>query len=100
MSDLLQEVQKLEENEARGWARYPPSVSARNNNSNGNSPTYKGQSDGTGYKGSHYKDKKPDTIGVRIVNATTLMMEPYQLRLRRSHQRMVSQSGMMGITIV
>ena len=70
VSDLLQEVQKIEENKARRWARYPPSVSARNNyNNNSHSPTYKGQSDGTGYKGSHYKDKKLDTIGVRMVNA-------------------------------
>ena len=72
VSDLLQDVQKIEENEARRWARYPPSVLARNNNNNNNnshSTTYKGQPDGTGYKGSHYKDKKSDTIGVRMVNA-------------------------------
>ena len=72
VSNLLQEVRKIEENEARRRARYPPSVSARNNNNNNNnnshSTTYKGQSDGTGYKGSHYKDKKPDAIGVRMVN--------------------------------
>ena len=61
VSDLLKEVRKIEENEARRRARYPPSVSARNNNNTNNnsySTTYKGQSDGTGYKGSHYKDNK------------------------------------------
>ena len=71
VSDLLQEVQKIEENEARRWARYPLSVSVRNNNNNNNnshSTTYKGQSDGTGYKGPHYKDKKPDAFEVRMVN--------------------------------
>ena len=71
-SDLLQEVRKIEENEARRWARYPVSLSARNNNNNNNnshSTTYKGQSNGTGYKGSHYKDKKPDAIGVWMVKA-------------------------------
>ena len=71
-SDLLQEVQKIEENEARRRARYPLSVLVRNNNNknnNSHSTTYEGQSDGTGYKGSHYKDKKPDAIGVRMVNA-------------------------------
>ena len=72
VSDLLQEVRKIEENEVRRRARYPPSVSARNNNNNNNTyshnSTYKGQSDGTGYKSPHYKDKKPDTIGVRMVN--------------------------------
>ena len=56
----------------RRQVRYPPSVLARNNNNNNNnshSTTYKGQSDGTGYKGSHYKDKTPDAIGIRMVNA-------------------------------
>ena len=73
VSDLLQEVRKIEENEARRQARYPPSMSARNNNSNNsnnnNSSNYKGWTDETGYKGSHYKDKKPDAIGVQMVNA-------------------------------
>ena len=40
-----------------------------NNNNNSNSTNYKGQTDWTGYKSSHYKDKKPDAIGVQMVNA-------------------------------
>ena len=46
VSDLLQEVRKIEENEARRWAIYPPSVLARNNNNNNSNVTnnlnYKG----------------------------------------------------------
>ena len=48
-------------------------MSARNNNSNNNNSNnnnnYKGQTDGTGYNSHHYKDKKPEAIGVRMVNA-------------------------------
>ena len=69
VSDLLKEVTKIEENEARRLARYPPSVSARNsNNNNSNNNNNQGQMEGTSYKGHHYKDKKPDVIGVRMVN--------------------------------
>ena len=70
MSDLLQEVRKIEESENRRCSRYPPSVSAKNLNSNNN---YKSGSDGyrnqqnSGYKPNNYQDKKQDTIGVRMV---------------------------------
>ena len=71
MSDLLQEVQRIEENEARRRSRYPPSVSAKNMNNNNNN--YKDNTDGyrnnqqNGYKPSSYRDKKQDTISVRMV---------------------------------
>ena len=51
VSDLLQEVRKIEENEARRQARYSPSVLARNSNNNNsnNNNNYKGQTDETSY---------------------------------------------------
>ena len=70
VSNLLQEVRKIKENEARRHPRYPPSVSAKNINSN--SPNYKGNTDGyqnnqsNGYKSNNYRDKKQDTNGVRM----------------------------------
>ena len=45
VSNLLQEVRRIEENEARRHSRYPPSVSAKNMNSNNNN-NYKGNTDG------------------------------------------------------
>ena len=70
MSDLLQEVRKIEESENRKRSRYPSSVSAKNIN---NSNNFKNGSDGyrsqqnSGYKHNNYRDKKQDTIGVRMV---------------------------------
>ena len=43
MFDLLQKVRKIEESENRKHSRYPPSVSAKNMNSNNN---YKSNNDG------------------------------------------------------
>ena len=64
LTDLLQEVRKIEGMEQRKKSRhgYPPSVSAKNN--------YKDKNEGynPNYKGHHYKDKKAKGIAVRMVN--------------------------------
>ena len=69
VSDLLQEVRKKRKMRPEDGLDTPHLSRRRNNNNNSHSPAYKGQSDGTSYKGSHFKDKKTDTIGVRMVNA-------------------------------
>ena len=83
VSNLLQEVRKIEENEARRQTKYPPSVSARNSNNknSNNNNNYKGQTDGTGYKSHHYKDKKPDAIGIRMVNDNEMAVAENDVKL-------------------